>query len=341
MTFNVGLSADLSNGKGGFSWGEIAIDTLKPLPWEFISDPGKNFTPESVAGYQGIGFAGPGVIAGSFSTPEESPLILARFGVGYDNVDLAECTRAGVALTITPDGSKKPVATAALTMVLATMHRLQAKERLAHNSLWDQRLSNGLGSGLNGKTVGTIGLGNIGTEFFRLLAPFDCTRLSFDPWKKQSEADEHNVILVALEELMQRCDVIVVLATLTPETHHMIDATKIALMKSTAFLINVSRGPIIDEAALISALERNLLAGAGLDVFESEPPAAGNPLLTMENVVTTPHNIAWTDELALGMGQSALGSIKSMSQGVIPQYVVNRDVLTAPHFLAKLERFKA
>jgi len=106
MTFNVGLSADLSNNRGGFSWGDIAIETLKPLKWSFLSDPGKNFTPESVDGFHGIGFAGPGVIPGSFGSPSESPLIIARFGVGYDNIDLVECTRAGVALTITPDGSK-------------------------------------------------------------------------------------------------------------------------------------------------------------------------------------------------------------------------------------------
>jgi phosphoglycerate dehydrogenase-like enzyme len=339
MSFAVGLSADLSNNRGGFSWGDIAIETLNPLTWNFLADPGKNFTPESVAGYHGIGFAGPGVIPGSFGSPAESPLIIARFGVGYDNIDLAECTRAGVALTITPDGSKKPVATAALTLMLATMHRLAAKENLAHTNNWGARLSNGLGSGLNGKTVGTIGFGNIGTEFFRLIEPFECTRLSFDPWKTQADADPHQVTLISLDKLLQRCDVIVVLATLTPETRHMINEAKLALMKSTAYLINVSRGPIVDESALIKALQAGKIAGAGLDVFESEPPAADNPLLAMENVVVTPHNIAWTDELALGMGKSALSSIKTISEGKIPQFVVNRDVLETPQFLSKLESF--
>lgn len=339
MDFRVGLSADLSDNAGGFSWGEISIDTLSPLQWSFLNDPGKNFTPESVAGYDAIAFAGPGVIPGSFGAAEESPLIIARFGVGYDNIDLAECTRAGVALTITPDGSKKPVATAALMMVLATMHRLAAKEKLAHNNAWGQRLSDGLGQGLNGKTVGTIGFGNIGSEFFRLLSPFDCTRLSFDPWKTQAEADPHNVTLVELDELLTRCDVIVVLATLTPDTHHLINAQKLALMKPSAVLVNISRGPIVDEKALISALQSGLIRGAGLDVFEAEPPAADNPLLSMANVVVTPHNIAWTDELALGMGKSAFTAIKAISLGQIPNYVVNRDVLETPQFKAKLSKF--
>ena len=339
MDFHVGLSADLSDNAGRFSWGEIAIETLAPLPWSYLDHLGKNFTPESVAGYDAIAFAGPGVIPGSFGKPEESPLIIARFGVGYDNIDLAECTRAGVALTITPDGSKKPVATAALTMTLATMHRLGAKEKLAHSSAWDQRLSDGLGQGLNGKTVGTIGFGNIGSEFFRLLSPFDCTRLSFDPWKTQAEADPHHVTLVDLDELLMRCDVIVVLATLTPETHHLINAEKLALMKQSSALINISRGPIVDEQALIGALQNGVIRGAGLDVFETEPPAADNPLLSMNNVLVTPHNIAWTDELALGMGKSAFSAIKAISVGQIPQFVVNREVLETPQFKSKLSKF--
>ena len=340
MTFKVGLSDDLSNNNGGFSWGDIGIETLEAPTWDFIRDPGENFTPESVAGYDAIAFAGPGVVPGSFGKPEDSPIILARLGVGYDNIDLAECTRAGVALTITPDGSKKPVATAALLMVLSTMHRLHAKETLARTNTWDERLSNGLGQGFNGKIVGTIGFGNIGSEFFRLIEPFDCMRLSFDPWKTQVEADPYSVTLVQLDELLQRCDVVVVLATLTPDTHHLINESKLKLMKPSAVLINISRGPIIDEEALIKALQSGTIGGAGLDVFETEPPAIDNPLLKMENVIVTPHNICWTDELALGMGRSALDAINKISTGEIPNFVVNRDVLDTPQFRDKMNRLR-
>jgi len=338
--FRIGLSADLADRCGGFSWGDISIETLAPLPWEFLSNENPNFTPELVAGFDGIAFGAPGVVSGSFATPEDSPLIIARLGVGYDNIDLNECTRAGVALTITPDGSKKPVATAALTLVLAAMHRLHAKQNLARSHLWDQRLTNGLGSGINGKTVGTIGFGNIGTEFFRLIAPFDCTRLSFDPWKVQTDANPHQVTLVPLEELLQRCDVVVILATLTPETYHLINANNIKLMKPNSVLVNISRGPIVDEVALIAALGSGAIAGAGLDVYETEPPEKSNALLSMDNVVSTPHNLAWTDELARGMGMSALGAVKNVSNGEIPQFVVNREVLDTPQFLMKFERYR-
>jgi phosphoglycerate dehydrogenase-like enzyme len=299
---------------------------------------GSNFTPEVLSGFNAVAFAGPGVTPDSFGDPDDSPLVISRFGVGYDNIDLASCTRAGTALTITPDGSQKPVATAALTLLLSTMHRLIAKDQLARNHGWDKRIK-GLGMGLNGKTIGTVGFGNVATEFFRLLAPFDCTRLSYDPWKVQHEADLHDVKLVDLDSLMRECDAIIVMAVLTPDTRHLISTKQLAGMKKTAILINLSRGPIVDEAALISALENEDIAGAGLDVFEVEPPLKENPLLKMENVIVTPHNIAWTDELALGMGRSAFTAIKAISQGKIPQFVVNKEVLETEQFKRKLARF--
>lgn len=339
MTFKVGLSSDLSDGADGFSWGKIAIETLAPLDWSFLPKAEKNFRPDTFSGVDAVAFAGPGVDSQSFATAEESPLIIARFGVGYDNIDLDACTRAGTALTITPDGSQKPVATAALTMLLSTMHRLSAKDHLARRHGWSERL-NGLGSGVNGKTIGTIGLGSIATEFFRLLAPFDARRIAYDPWKSQAEADLHNVTLVDLKTLMSESDAVVVLAVLTPETRHLISSEELALMKRSAYLINVSRGPIVDEAALIEALVAEKIAGAGLDVYETEPPSQENPLFSMENVVVTPHNVAWTDELALGMGRSAFTAIKAISQGQVPQFVVNKDVLETDAFKKKLERWR-
>ena len=339
MGFTVGLSSDLDNGSGGFTWGDISIDTLAPLDWKFLAPTGQNFRPEVVSGFDAIVFAGPGVDAQSFDAPENSPTLLARLGVGYDNIDLTACTKAGVALTITPDGSKKPVATAALTLVLSTMHNLHAKDALARANGWDRRL-NGLGVGLNGKTVATIGLGNIGTEFFRLISPFGCNQISYDPWKTQEEADLHNVTLVDLNTLMQEADVIVVLAALTPETRHLINRSKINLMKQSAFLVNISRGALVEESALIDALSAGAIAGAGLDVFETEPTSSDNPLLRMSNVIVTPHNIAWTDELARGMGMSAFGAVKTLHEGKIPPFIVNKEVLQTPQFLAKLAAWR-
>jgi len=339
MSFKVGLSSDLAGENSRFSWGEISVETLNPLPWEFLPEAGKNFRPETFQGVQAVAFAGPGVDADSFSAPEESPLILARFGVGYDNIDLDSCTRAGTVLTITPDGSQKPVATAALTLLLSTMHNLVVKDHLARRHGWSERLQ-GLGRGLNGKTIATIGLGNTATELFRLLTPFDVKRISYDPWKTQAEADLHNVRLVDLDELFSQADAVVVMAILTPETEHLVSAQRFNQMKQSAVLINISRGPIVDEQALIDALTSHTIAAAGLDVFETEPPALDNPLFALPNVTLAPHNIAWTDELALGMGKSAFSSIKSMSKGEIPSYVVNKAVLDTPQFKVKIEKYR-
>ena len=337
MDFTVGLTRDLSDGAGGFSWGNVSIETLSPLSWKFMANAEPFLTPTDFEGLSAVAFAGVGINAESFGTPSNSPLLISRFGVGYDNVDLAACTQAGVALTITPDGSKKPVATAALTLMLATMFRLVAKDHQARAFDWGNRIQ-GLGSGLNGKTIGTIGLGNVASEFFRLISPFETRRLACDPWKKSEEAAAIGVELVDLETLVAQSDVIVVTAALTPETRHLIGKAQFARMKKSAILINISRGPIVDEEALVNALKQGDIAGAGLDVFEVEPIAENNPLMQMSNVIVTPHNLAWTDELALGMGKSAFGSIVSMSRGEIPQYVVNREVLDTSQFKEKLAR---
>ena len=339
MSFKVGLTSDLAGDKSKFSWGEISIETLDPLPWEFLPQAGKNFRPEIFQGVNAVAFAGPGVDAESFATPQESPLILARFGVGYDNIDLESCTRAGTILTITPDGSQKPVATAALTLLLSTMHNLITKDQLARRHGWSERLE-GLGRGINGKTIATIGLGNVATEFFRLLSPFDVKRISYDPWKTQVEADQYGVQLVDLDQLFAEADAVVVMAVLTPETKHLVNTERFNQMKETSIIINISRGSIVDEVALFQALSTNKIAAAGLDVFESEPPALDNPLFSLTNVTLAPHNIAWTDELAFGMGKSAFSSIKSISKGEIPQFVVNKDVLDTPQFKSKIEKFR-
>jgi D-3-phosphoglycerate dehydrogenase len=339
MSFNIGLTSDLSDGAGGFSWGNVAIETLSPLSWKFLNNSGAVMKSEDLEGLDAIAFAGVGVDKNSFGLPQDSPLIIARFGVGYDNIDLEACTKAGVALTITPDGSKKPVATAALALMLATMFRLVAKDKQARSFDWTNRI-NGLGQGVNGKTVGTIGLGNVASEFFRLLAPFDCKRLAFDPWKKSEEAKDLGVELVDLKVLLESCDVVIVTAALTQDTHHMLSTNQFKLMKNSAILINISRGPIVDEAALVHALQNKEIAAAGLDVFEVEPIDKANPLMEMDNVIVTPHNLAWTDELALGMGKSAFSSIKAISRGDIPTFVVNKDVLDTAAFKEKLAKFK-
>lgn len=329
----VGISRDFLDADGVNVWGDIGLDGLDAagIAWEYLRDDVAVLRPEDVDGRPAVLFAAPAVDASTFAAVAAPPLVLARFGVGYDAVDLDACTAKGVAVTITPDGARRPVATAALGMLLGALLNLGVKDRLVREHRWDERTS-WMGRGLTGKTVGIVGFGSTGTDLARLLAPFDVELLAYDPYCPPSRAEEFGAEIVDRDELAARCDAIVIMAVLTPETHHLIDADFFARMKPTAALVNVSRGPIIDEDALITALGAGRLRSAALDVFEAEPLAADSPLRSFENVLLSPHSVGWTDEMSLGNGRSAVRAIIDALAGRAPAFVVNKDVLTTPRW---------
>jgi D-3-phosphoglycerate dehydrogenase len=264
--------------------------------------------------------------------------LVARFGVGYDNVDVPACTRNQVLLTITPDGVRRPVAASALTLLLALSHKLLIKDRLTRAGRWAEKLDH-MGMGLTGRTLGVIGLGNTGRELFTIAQPLQMRHVAFDPYANPAAASASGVELLDLDALLMDADFVCICCALTDETRHLINAERLALMKHTAYLINVARGPIVDQAALTQALVERRIAGAGLDVFENEPIDPRDPLLALENVIVSPHALCWTDELALGNGRQACQSIIDVSRGRMPQHVVNRAVLDDPALQAKLRRW--
>jgi len=264
--------------------------------------------------------------------------LVARFGVGYDTVDVAVCTQNNVMLTITPDGVRRPVAAAALTFVLALAHKLPAKDRLTREGRWHEKLEY-MGTGLTGRTLGVIGLGNTGRELFRLAAPLDMRHVGFDPYVTADQAAALGIKWLDLDRLLAESDFVVTCCALTTQTRHLLDARRLALLKPMAYLINVARGPIVDQAALTEALRERRIAGAALDVFEQEPIDPHDPLLALDNVILAPHAICWTDELSLGNGRSACQSILDFASGRVPQHVVNREVLDRPGMHDKLRQF--
>ena len=145
--------------------------------------------------------------------------------------------------------------------------------------------------------------------------------------------------LAGLDDLLRTADFVCICAALTDESRHLIDARRLALMKPTAYLINVARGPIVDQAALTQALRAGRLQGAGLDVFEREPPDPHDPLFAQDNVIVTPHAICWTDQCFADNGRSAWTSILEVAAGRAPQYVANRDVLATPRFRERLRGY--
>lgn len=321
--FRIGITRDFLKADGTPAFHDIGLDLLDAakIPWEVLPTHDPEVRPEHARDYDGLLVLAPKVTVRTLEGAGRLRIV-ARFGVGYDNVDVAACTRAGVILTITPDGVRRPVAAAALTFILALSHKLLIKDRLTRAGRWAEKTDH-TGQGVTGRTLGIIGFGNIGREVALLARPFGMKLLAFDPWAKPAD----DVPLVPLEDLLRRSDYVCVCCALTPETRHLLDAGRLALMKPTAYLVNVARGPIVDQAALVDALRGGRLQGAGLDVFEQEPIDPSDPLLALENVIVTPHAICWTDECFSLNGRSAIASLIDVSRGVVPGNVVNREAL--------------
>jgi phosphoglycerate dehydrogenase-like enzyme len=240
-------------------------------------------------------------------------------------------------LTITPDGVRRPVGSSVLAFLLALAHKLPVKDRLTRAGRWSEKLAH-MGLGLTGKSLGVIGLGNIGREVFRLAAPWEMRHLGHDPHVGREAAADAGIEWLPLDELLSLADFVVICCALSAETHHLLDARRLSLMKLTSHLINVARGPIVDQVALTRVLQEQKIAGAALDVFEQEPIDPRDPLLSLDNVILAPHAICWTDECFLNNGRSAIRSILDFATGRVPRHVVNREVLDAEALKVRLKR---
>ncbi|MGB8313381.1 MAG: NAD(P)-dependent oxidoreductase [Aestuariivirga sp.] len=280
---------------------------------------------------------------GHESVPNSGRLsVVARFGVGYDTVDVAACTKADIALCITPDGVRRPVAVSILTFMLTLTGKLMVKDRLARRGAPGfAARGEHMGVGLVGKTLGSLGVGNIGAEMFRLARPFDMKFIAHDPFAGAKVAAELGIELVGIDQLFSRADILTVNCPLTDETRHVVNAQRLGLMKKTAYLINTARGPIVDQKALTEVLTHRRIAGAGLDVFETEPPDVNDPLLKLDNVILAPHALCWTDQCFAGNGAADVRAVLDVQQGRVPRGVVNREVLETPKFKKKLAGYAA
>ncbi|MBS0262893.1 MAG: dehydrogenase [Planctomycetes bacterium] len=340
--FRVGLTRDFLNAAGEIVFGDIGLSALQSLPGvsvEFLPDYGSELPACVGHEFDALLVLSPHVTPTTVS-PASRLTIVARFGVGYDNVDVNALTNANVLLTITPDGVRRPVAVSALAMLLALSHRLLAKDRLTRAGCWHEKL-NYMGVGLTSRTLGLIGFGNIGQEIAKIAAPLGMRLTAHDPYAAPAAAAGLGVSLLELDDLLRQADFVCVCCALTASTQHLLNASRLRLLKPTAFLINVSRGPVIDQSALTAALSHGQIAGAALDVFEQEPIDPDDPLLTLDNVLLAPHAVCWTDELFRGNGAAACRAIGEVLRGQIPRDVVNRDVIDRPGLKQKLARYTA
>jgi glyoxylate reductase len=257
--------------------------------------------------------------------------IIALTAVGYDSVDVAAATKRGIVVTNTAGSLTDTVADLTLALMLAAARRLPESERWVRAGNWRIVGVTPMGRDVHHATLGIVGLGRIGAAVADRARGFQMRVLYHDTIRREELEKQHGYHFVTLDTLLRESDFISLHTALTPETRGMIGESELAKMKPTAFLINTSRGPVVNEGALIAALQAGRLAGAGLDVFETEPIDPANPLLKMENVVTLPHVGSATEATRHAMVDLAADNVLAVLQGKPPLTPVNPEVLEKRH----------
>ena len=355
--FRVRYTGDYLDETGAVGVGDIALDLYDGVPFVdvgFLRDqspePGDagywdrlyslQIEPAHVAAAEGIVIFRPWVKAGAFAAADPGLVVIGRAGAGIDKIDLAACTANDVAVFNAPDTLTHATAASAFLLMLALAKRLPAQEALVRTGRWDlQPLT--MGADLPGKTLGIVGLGASGRELARLAAPWGMRLRAFSPRADPAAAAALGVGLApSLAALLAEADFVSLHNRLDARSRGMIGAAELGLMQPGAYFINVARGEIVDQAALVEALRARRIAGAGLDVFEVEPLPAGDPLLALDNVSLTPHWLPSTRDAArLTMSLISRGMLRA-AQGLVPENVVNPEVLDRPGFQDKLARFR-
>jgi len=333
--FRVALTGDFTDAAGKPKYSDIGLSLFENtgVAVRTFSEHTPEIQPAQLAGANGVIVLTPRVSAATFAQSHDL-IAVGRFGVGYDTVDVPACTAADVLLFIAAGAVDRPVAEATVAWMLALSHHLRAKDRLVRESKWDDR-SRFMGTELRDRTLGVIGFGGIGKSLVKLLAGFGMkTPLAFDPFLKSADG----VRLVPLDVLLRESDFVSIHCPLTESTRGLIGSRELGLMKTTAHLLNTARGGIVDEAALEAALREHRIAGAAIDCFATEPLREPPPFALLDNAISAPHCIAWTDELFRDIGHTVCRGMLDLAAGRVPQGVVNRDVLEKPGFQSKWKR---
>jgi D-3-phosphoglycerate dehydrogenase len=255
--------------------------------------------------------------------------VVGRHGAGVDNVDLPAATVRRIPVVYTPSANSNAVAEHALLLLLSLARNLRAADHAVRAQRFDLRDSL-VGSELRGKTIGIVGLGSIGTLLAGLCyRGFAMHVLAFDPFVNRDAVPDYVTLTDTLHQLLTRADAVSLHVPLNATTHHMIDARALEAMKAGAFLVNTSRGAVVDTVALAGALEKKRICGAALDVFEEEPLPAGHPLLSAPRTLFTPHLASSTMEARDGMAEMVATQVLQVLQGHKPDFVANPQVYAA------------
>ncbi|MCW8161812.1 MULTISPECIES: 2-hydroxyacid dehydrogenase [Pseudomonadaceae] len=258
--------------------------------------------------------------------------VVSTISVGYDNLPVAELSRRGILLTNTPDVLTETTADTAFMLIMASARRLVELANMVREGRWTQHVGEPhFGHDVNGKTLGLVGLGRIGQAIARRALGFNMRVLYSNASPKPVLEAEWGIERRSFEQLLAESDFVCLSVPLTEETEHLLGYEQCRAMKRSAFLVNIARGKVVDEAGLIRALEEGLIAGAGLDVFEQEPVAPDSPLLRMDNVVTLPHIGSATHETREAMANCAVENLCQALRGERPRDLVNPEAWALRH----------
>lgn len=249
--------------------------------------------------------------------------VVARYGVGVDSIDLRAATDLGIIIANVPDYCIDEVASHAVAMILTLTRKTAFFDRKVKSSQWDFRQGTPIHR-IQGKTLGLIGCGKIGFEVAKRISAFGVKVMAFDPYIQRTG---EKIELTDLETVLRKSDFISIHCPLNDSTQHLIGEQEFKKMERKPLLINTSRGPIVNEKALIQALEEGRISGAGLDVLETEPPDSKNPMLKMENVIFSPHVGFYSEESISELKRRTARNVSDVLRGRWPGSVVNREVM--------------
>ncbi len=262
--------------------------------------------------------------------------IVGRYGIGLDNIDVSYATESGILVTNVPAYCLEEVSDQAMALLLACARKVVFFDRAIKGGEYSLQLGSPLYR-IRGRTLGILGFGKIGRTLYRKASGFGLKTIVFDPYLDPGSIEDYDVTLVDFDRLLRESDFISIHAPLSPETENLFGLSAFRQMKNTAFVINTSRGGVIDSAGLLEALEQGEIAGAALDVLPEEPPQVDDPLIHHPKTIVTPHAAFYSEESVLDLQRIAARQIADALSGKLPESVVNREVLDQPNLRARLE----
>jgi glyoxylate reductase len=299
-------------------------DTLKTLAdVKYVQRPYEDILADATAV-----LVGTESIGGAYLDKAPKLKMVARFGVGYDSVDVDACTKRGIIVTHTPDVLSSGVADHTWALILGYNRHLPLADTYTRTKWANREGYIPFGWDTEGKTLGILGLGRIGTEVLKRAKGFPVETIYYDVYRRKDLEEEYGIKYVSFIELLERSDILTIHLSLQESSLGIIDEKVLEKMKPTALIVNTSRGPIIDEKALIKALQKGKIGGAALDVFAQEPTPLDNPLLKLDNVVLSPHCASATWETRRKMAERSVENVRAFLEGKRPPHVVpeQRDV---------------